>query len=232
MEEIVKFLIPRVSKEGHTIMALAAIIALLAFMFSDALGWICLIGTIFCFYFFRDPQRVTPVDGSLIVSPADGVVTAIEEGVDFPEELDSQSKNGTRVSIFLSVFDVHVNRVPTSGIVTKTSYRPGKFINASLDKSSKDNERQSVLVSTIDGREVAFVQIAGLIARRIVCNLNEGDQVRGGARYGIIKFGSRVDVFLPEGVKPSVLVGQIMIGGETIIASLTGEQKVIKGVVE
>ncbi len=232
MEEIIKFLIPRISKEGYTIIALACIITLLSFMFFDSFGWICLVLAIFCVFFFRDPQRITPVDDYLVVSPADGIVTAIEEGADFPEELDSQSKKGTRVSIFLNVFNVHVNRIPVTGIVTKTSYRPGKFINASLDKSSKDNERQSVLINTVDGREVGLVQIAGLIARRIICNLNEGDQVKSGARYGIIKFGSRVDVFLPEGVKPSVLLGQTMIGGETVIARLNGEQKSIIGITE
>jgi phosphatidylserine decarboxylase len=127
---------------------------------------------------------------------------------------------------------VHVNRIPVTGIVTKTSYRPGKFINASLDKSSKDNERQSVLINTVDGREVGLVQIAGLIARRIVCNVKDGDQVKAGSRYGIIKFGSRVDVFLPEGVEPAVLVGQTMVGGETVIARLNGEQKMITGTTE
>ncbi len=232
MEDIITFLIPRISKEGHVIIALACIITLLSFMFFDGFGWICLILTIFCIFFFRDPQRITPVDDYLVISPADGIVTAIEEHADFPEELEAQSKKGTRVSVFLNVFNVHVNRIPVTGIVTKKSYRPGKFINAALDKSSKDNERQSVLINTVDGREVGLIQIAGFIARRIVCNLTEGDQVKSGARYGIIKFGSRVDVFLPEGVKPSVLIGQTVIGGETVIARLNGEQKSIIGVTE
>ncbi len=232
MEEIIKFLMPRINKEGYNIIIFAFAITFLCLMFFDSFGWVCLIGAIFCVYFFRDPERITPVDDHLVISPADGVVSAIERNADFPEELQAQSKTGTRVSIFLNVFNVHVNRIPVTGIVTKAAYRPGKFINASLDKSSKDNERQSVLINTVDGREVGLVQIAGLIARRIVCNVKDGDQVKGGSRYGIIKFGSRVDVFLPEGVEPAVLVGQTMVGGETVIARLNGEQKMITGTTE
>lgn len=232
MEEILKFLIPRINKEGYSIIILAGIIALLGLIFFDKLGLVCLLGFLFCLYFFRDPERVTPVNDHLVISPADGIVSGIERNIAFPEELKVSNKSGTRVSIFLNVFDVHVNRVPVSGIVVRESYRNGKFINASLDKASKDNERQSVLINTVDGREVAVVQIAGLIARRIVCHLKEGDNVKAGSRYGIIKFGSRVDVYLPEGVEPAVLVGQRMLGGETIIACLNGEQKKIYGVVE
>ena len=229
MEEILKFLTPKISKEGYSIIVLAGIIAAVGLIFFDKIGLILLVGFIFCVYFFRDPDRIVQIDPALVYSPADGIVSAIERHVEFPEELNVKNRFGTRVSIFLNVFNVHVNRVPVSGIVVKESYRPGKFINASLDKSSKDNERQSVLISTDDGKEIAVVQIAGLIARRIVCNLKEGDSVKGGDRYGIIKFGSRLDVFLPEGIEPTVLVGQTMIGGESIIARLDGEQKVIEG---
>ncbi len=232
MEEILKFLTPRISKEGYSIIVLAGIIAAVGLIFFDKLGLVFVLGFIFCVYFFRDPERVTPIDTNIVCSPADGVVSAIERHVEFPEELGVKNRFGTRVSIFLNVFNVHVNRIPVSGIVIKESYRPGKFINASLDKSSKDNERQSVLISTNDGKEIAVVQIAGLIARRIVCNLKDGDSVNAGARYGIIKFGSRLDVFLPEGIEPMVLVGQTMIGGESIIARLDGEQKAIEGVTE
>jgi len=232
MEEILKFLTPRISKEGYPIIVIAGVIAAMGLIFFDKLGMLLLIGFIFCVYFFRDPERITPLDKNLVVSPADGVVSAIERNVEYPEELGVGEKLGTRVSIFLNVFNVHVNRIPVSGIVVKESYRPGKFINASLDKSSKDNERQSVLISTLDGKEVAVVQIAGLIARRIVCRVKDGDSVKGGSRYGIIKFGSRLDVFLPQGVEPQVLIGQTMIGGETIVASLSGEQKVIEGTTE
>ena len=229
MEEILKFLTPRISKEGYTIIVLAGIITIIGLIFFDKLGLVLLVGFVFCVYFFRDPERTTPIDTNLVVSPADGVVSAIERHVEFPVELGIEDRFGTRVSIFLNVFNVHVNRVPVSGIVVKESYRPGKFINASLDKSSKDNERQSVLISTNDGKEIAVVQIAGLIARRIVCNLKDGDSVKAGSRYGIIKFGSRLDVFLPEGVEPAVLIGQTMIGGESIIARLDGEQKTLEG---
>ncbi len=232
MEEMLKFLTPRISKEGYTIIVLAGIIAAVGLIFFDTLGLVLLVGFVFCVYFFRDPERVTPIDQNLVVSPADGVVSAIERHIEFPEELGVKDRFGTRVSIFLNVFNVHVNRVPISGIVVKESYKPGKFINASLDKSSKDNERQSVLISTNDGREIAVVQIAGLIARRIVCNLKDGDTVKAGSRYGIIKFGSRLDVFLPEGVEPAVLIGQTMIGGESIIARLNGNQKAIEGTTE
>lgn len=232
MEEILKFLTPRLSKEGYAIIVLAGFIAVVGLILFDKLGLILLVGFVFCVYFFRDPERVTPIDKNLVVSPADGVVSAIERHVEFPEELGVKDKFGTRVSIFLNVFNVHVNRVPVSGIVLKESYRPGKFINATLDKSSKDNERQSVLISTNDGKEIAVVQIAGLIARRIVCNLKNGDSITAGSRYGIIKFGSRLDVFLPEGIEPTVIVGQTMIGGETVVARLNGDQNAIEGIIE
>lgn len=229
MEEIIKFLTPRISKEGYSIIAFAAILAILGLFFFDSLGFIFVIGFIFCVYFFRDPERITPISDDLIVSPADGIVTAVERNTPYPEEFGDNGKVGTRISIFLNVFNVHVQRVPVNGIVTKEVYRPGKFINATLDKSSKDNERHSVLVTTQNGKEVAFIQIAGLIARRIICNLKTGDSVKAGMRYGIIKFGSRLDVFLPEGVEPTVLLGQTMIGGETVLANLENhkQQKLI-----
>ena len=229
MEEIIKFLTPRISKEGYTIIFLAGVFAVLGLMFFDKIGLVFIVLFLFCIYFFRDPERVTPMDENLVISPADGVVSKIDRNISYPFELNGQNKIGTRVSIFLNVFNVHVNRVPATGIIVKESYRAGKFINASLDKASEDNERQSVLMTTTKGHEIAFVQIAGLIARRIVCKLKEGDNVNAGARYGIIKFGSRLDVYLPEGIEPSVIVGQTMIGGESIIAKLDGNQKEITG---
>lgn len=231
MDEIIKFLTPRIHKEGYTIILLAGAIALLALLYFDSLGLIFLVLFLFCMYFFRDPERVTPVDENIVVSPADGIVSAIEKDVEYPEELGIK-KVGTRVSIFLNVFNVHVNRVPISGIVTKQAYRPGKFINATLDKSSKDNERNSVLVNSTTGHDIAFVQIAGLIARRIICNIKDGDNIKAGTRYGIIKFGSRLDIFLPEGIEPSVIIGQTMIGGESVIARLNGEQYKISGSID
>ena len=229
MNDIIKFLIPRISKYGHSIIAIAFIIMICAWIFFDSIAWICLLGVIFCVYFFRDPERVTPVGDHFIISPADGVITSIEYNAHYPEELGVEDKIGTKVSIFLNVFNVHVNRIPVKGIVTKTAYRHGKFINASLDKSSTDNERQSVLISTVDGKDIALVQIAGLIARRIICNTNEGDSVEVGSRYGIIKFGSRVDVYLPSEIEPRVIIGQTMIGGETLIAQLDGKQHKVTG---
>jgi phosphatidylserine decarboxylase len=223
MEDIIKFLIPRISKEGYPILMVAGILTLAVWLFFDNWAFIPLLGLIFSIYFFRDPVRFTPVTPHLIISPADGIVSAIDRNIDYPEELGS-NKKGTRISIFLNVFNVHVNRMPISGIITKSSYRPGKFINASLDKASVDNERQSLLITTPEGDELALVQIAGLIARRIVCNAKEGDQLEVGSRYGIIRFGSRVDLYLPEGIEPKVLVGQTTIGGETVLANLEGAQ--------
>ncbi len=181
-----------------------------------------------CVYFFRDPARVTPVGEGLIVSPADGVVQMIEQAVP-PAELDMGPEALTRVSVFMNVFNVHVNRVPADGVITKLSYRPGKFINASLDKASVDNERQSVRMTMTGGQDIAFVQIAGLIARRILCELVVDRQVRAGERFGMIRFGSRVDVYLPKGLAPLVCVGQTSIAGETVLADLSSGESHRKG---
>jgi phosphatidylserine decarboxylase len=196
---------------------------------STPLGWIGFVLTLWCIFFFRDPNRTVPVGDNLIVSPADGIVQSIVT-VKAPRELDMQDETMTRVSIFLNVFDVHVNRVPTNGVIDKMVYHHGKFLNASLDKASDDNERQSVkMTTTFGGHKLAFVQIAGLIARRIVCDLKEGQNVRIGDRYGIIRFGSRVDLYLPSEIAPQILVGQRMIGGETIIADLDSKQQKLIG---
>lgn len=218
----IKTQIPPISEGGYSIIAVVAIVTLILFMVFDKVGWIGLLALVFCLYFFRDPERVTPF-GDVVVSPADGKVVAIVKQ-QAPKELGLGNKEFTRVSIFLSVFDVHVNRIPVNGIIKKLHYHPGKFLNAELDKASKDNERQSVLIETADKKQFGLVQIAGLIARRIVCDLDEGQSVQAGQRYGLIKFGSRVDVYLPAGVEPSVLVGQMAIGGETILAHLTAAQ--------
>jgi phosphatidylserine decarboxylase len=162
---------------------------------------------------------VTPDNDGLIVSPGDGIVTKIEKAIP-PHELKWTKKPLTRISIFLNVFDVHVNRIPVDGVITRIQYHPGKFINASLDKASEFNERNSLLIQTPDGQEVLVVQIAGLIARRILCEKRAGENVKAGETFGIIRFGSRVDLYLPEGVVPQVLEGQRMIGGETIMADL------------
>jgi phosphatidylserine decarboxylase len=196
---------------------------LLAVMLGLAVGpwlaWIGLAFTLFCLYFFRDPERVAPARRSAVVAPADGRVVSVAPAVP-PSELGLGTVPRWRVSIFLSVLNVHVNRVPVDAVVTRIAYRHGAFVSASLDKASEDNERNAIALRLPDGKEIAVVQIAGLIARRILCSLREGDTVRGGDRFGIIRFGSRTDIYLPEGIRPLVSVGQTMIGGETVIADL------------
>lgn len=173
----------------------------------------------FCLYFFRDPKRTPPAREGLVLAPADGRVVSVEK-VAPPVELGMGDTPVWRVAIFLSVLDVHINRMPVAGTVRRVAYHPGKFLNASLDKASVENERNAVSITLPDGRMVAVVQIAGLIARRIVCYAKPGDKVEAGERFGLIRFGSRTDVYLPPGVSPDVEVGQTMIGGETVVALL------------
>ena len=186
------------------------------------LAWLALIFVLFCLYFFRDPERVPPGRPNAVLAPADGHVVSVVPAVP-PLELGLGPAPRWRVAIFLSVLDVHVNRLPVDGTVTRIAYRHGKFLNAAVDKASDDNERNALALRMNDGREIAVVQIAGLIARRILCDVREGDAVRAGARFGIIRFGSRTDLYLPEGVRPLVAEGQTMIGGETVIADLTAD---------
>ena len=209
--------------EGRRFVAIFAAITLGLFLIWQPLGWIGVGLTVWCYYFFRDPVRVTPVREGLIVSPADGVVSLIERAVP-PAELGMADAPLTRVSVFMSVFNCHVNRAPVAGRVTAIAYRPGKFLNASLDKASADNERNSLCLEMADGRQVAVVQIAGLVARRIVCFTREGDRLPTGARFGLIRFGSRLDVYLPEGVAPLVALGQTMVAGETVLADLGSDE--------
>jgi len=192
---------------------------LLGFVVSAWLAWAGALFTLFCLYFFRDPERVPPARPGAVVAPADGRVVSVMQAVP-PAELGLGDGLRWRVAIFLSVLDVHVNRMPASGTVTRIAYRHGKFVNASMDKASEHNERNALALRLPDGREMAIVQIAGLIARRIVCQVREGDSVIGGNRFGIIRFGSRTDLYLPEGVRPLVEVGQLTIGGETVLAEL------------
>lgn len=184
------------------------------------LAWLAGLFALFCCYFFRDPERVAPSRPGVLLAPADGKVVSVAPAVP-PPELGLGPMARWRVGIFLSVLDVHVNRVPADGTVTRIAYRHGAFVNASLDKASDENERNALAIRLTDGREIAVVQIAGLIARRIICDLREGDVVHAGARFGIISFGSRTDLYLPEGVRPLVVEGQTMIGGETVIAAVT-----------
>jgi phosphatidylserine decarboxylase len=183
------------------------------------LVWLGLIFTLFCLYFFRDPERVPPPRAGLFLAPADGRVVSVKQATP-PAELGLGSELRWKVSIFLSVLDVHVNRVPADGVVTRIAYHHGAFVSASLDKASEANERNALAIRLPNGQEIAVVQIAGLIARRILCSVREGDPVIAGDRFGIIRFGSRTDLYLPEGVQPLVSEGQTMIGGETVIAEL------------
>ena len=201
------------------------------------LGWPLLLASLGVFAFFRDPERVVPQSADLIVSPADGLVTLIQQ-VPPPAELqvaDGQGLAGlpaeplTRVSIFMSVFDVHINRAPIGGTIARVVYIPGKFVNADLDKASEENERQHVLIERADGVRVAFTQIAGLVARRIVPFIKPGDIIAKGQRVGLIRFGSRVDVYFPQGTESKVLLGQKVIAGETVLAEI-GKQGLIEGV--
>jgi phosphatidylserine decarboxylase len=206
-----------IHREGYIFIISFAAITFLFASFSSALGWVGFVFTVYCAYFFRNPDRFTPVEDGLIVSPADGVVQRITEATP-PQELELGDETMIRVSVFLNIFNVHVNRIPATGKILALHYNPGKFFNASLDKASIYNERQSVLMETTGGHKIVFVQIAGLVARRIVCDLEEGTDVSVGSRYGIIRFGSRVDIYLP--LKTAILVteGQTCVGGETIIA--------------
>lgn len=199
-----------------------AVAVILGFLWAP-LFWLGLVATAWCVYFFRDPPRTTPLRSGLVISPADGRVRAIEQ-IPPLDELEMGESPVHRVSIFLNIFDVHVNRAAIDGTVGKLVYRPGKFFNASLDKASKDNERQAVRLDTTDGRHLGMVQIAGLVARRIICELELGQQVRAGERFGLIRFGSRADIYLPPGVVPLVAVGQRTLAGETVIADLASDE--------
>jgi phosphatidylserine decarboxylase len=206
--------------EGRKFVAIFAAITLVLFVIEDLLGWIGVGLTIWCYYFFRDPDRVVPDHEGLVVSPADGVVSLIGPAVP-PRELGLPEEPLTRVSVFMSVFNCHVNRAPVAGKVEKIAYRPGKFLNASMDKASDDNERNSLVIRMEDDRVLTVTQIAGLVARRIVTFTQDGAVLDRGERFGLIRFGSRLDIYLPDGVAPSVKIGQTMIAGETIIADLS-----------
>ncbi len=227
----VKWRWPSVHPEGRKYVLIAAVItAFFAFMAWETLAWPMGLVTLWVASFFRDPVRMTPQGEGLIVAPADGLVTMIER-VELPPELRGPNGLGdrplVRVSIFMSVFDVHINRTPIAGTIRQVVYISGKFLNADLDKASDENERQHIVVEGLDGQRVGFTQIAGLVARRIVSFVKPGDFAAAGQRVGLIRFGSRVDVFLPEGIEPQVALGQRSVAGETIlgrpgIAAATG----------
>ena len=212
--------IPPIHPEGYPFIGGFALASLILFWIWTPLGWIGTVLTVWCALFFRDPVRVTPIRDGIVVAPADGRVSRIVNAV-APKELELGERPLPRVSIFMSVFDCHVNRSPLAGKIERMIYHHGAFLNADLDKASEDNERNCLVIASEIGR-IAVVQIAGLIARRIVCFVREGSTVGAGERIGMIRFGSRVDVYLPEGVRPLIAEGQTAIAGETVIADLGG----------
>lgn len=228
MHDMLKVVAVPIHREGWRFIAIFLVIALFLWWLWTPLLVVGLLLTAWCVYFFRDPERTTPTREGLVISPADGVVQMIEE-VAPPAELAMGEEPRTRISVFMNVFNVHVNRIPVDGTIIRLAYRPGKFVNASLDKASVDNERQAVRMVSKGGQEIAFVQIAGLIARRILCTLSNDQTVRAGERFGMIRFGSRVDVFLPKGVEPMVCVGQTTIAGETVLADLQSDAEAFSG---
>ena len=229
IKSIVSYLRFPIHPAGWVFITLFAIGALVLALFSTYLGILGFALTVWCIFFFRDPLRVTPLNPGFIVSPGDGVISKIAKVLP-PFELGLGDEERWRISVFLSVFNVHVNRIPIAGLISKMHYHEGLFLNATLDKASEDNERQMVTIKTDGGQLVGVVQIAGLIARRILCDVNEGQRVETGERFGIIRFGSRVDVFLPVGVNPLVMEGQIAVGGETIFADLNSKEEARAGV--
>ena len=207
-----------ISPEGYPFIGAFALVSLVLFWLWSPLGWLGTLATIWCAYFFRDPPRVTPVREGLVVAPADGRISQVTSAIP-PNDLDLGSRPLPRISIFMSVFDCHVNRSPAAGKIEKIVYHPGKFLNADLDKASVDNERNCLVIATPSAR-VAVIQIAGLVARRIVCFVRPGQSIGAGERFGMIRFGSRLDVYLPEGATPLVATGQTSIAGETVLADL------------
>jgi len=212
-----------VHRDGHKFITIAVVLALVFLVLWPPLGWLLVIVALFIAYFFRDPERVTPMRDGLVVAPADGRVTSIEI-VRPPIETGLGDAERQRVSIFLSVLDVHINRAPVAGRIKRSVYVPGAFVNAALDKASDENERRAIVIEQADGTEIAVVQIAGLIARRIVTFKGEGESLGAGERFGLIRFGSRVDVYLPPGRTALIAVGQTAVGGETVLADLKSSE--------
>lgn len=237
VKKAVSVICPPINAAGWPFIFIFALVTIILSFIWDFLGVVGLLLTIWCFYFFRDPARVTPSREGLIISPACGIVQGIVSNVSLPKELDEAETDDddyTRVSIFLSVFDVHVNRFPVAGKVIQKTYQPGAFVNAAFDKASEENERASVLFETeYKGKkyEMAVVQIAGWVARRIINEATKDKQYLTGERFGIIRFGSRVDVYLPKGIEPLVSIGQKMIEGETVLADLGSKESQRIGVI-
>jgi phosphatidylserine decarboxylase len=209
-----------IHREGYPFIGGFALASLVLLWLWPPLGWLAVLATLWCAYFFRDPPRVTPVRDGIVVAPADGRVSHIANAVP-PKELELGERPLPRISIFMSVFDCHVNRSPVAGRIERIVYRAGKFLSADLDKASDDNERNAFVIVSTTGERIAVIQIAGLVARRIVSFTREGEAIAAGQRIGMIRFGSRVDVYLPEGTRPLAAEGQTAIAGETVLADLT-----------
>jgi len=220
---MLKIVFVPIHRAGWPFIACFAAAAVGLWLVAMPLGLFGCVLTLWCVYFFRNPDRMTPTREGLVISPADGVVQMIAKASP-PPELEMGDEPRTRVAVFMNVFNVHVNRAPVSGTISAVRYHPGKFLNASLDKASEFNERMSLKITQDNGTEVAFVQIAGLVARRILCFVKEGVNIKAGERFGLIRFGSRVDIYLPDGVEPLVSVGQTTIGGETVIADMGSKE--------
>jgi phosphatidylserine decarboxylase len=212
-----KYLMPKIHKDGIFILIVSAIVSVLIAIMSEFLGILALIFTIAVFYFFRDPDRIIPDKKNIVVAPADGIIQKIIKLAP-PKELEMQDDACRRISILIRPFDVHVNRIPIEGEIKKVVYKPGKNVNLAMEKESEDNEKNMVMLETKNKKHIGITQIAGLVNRRIVCDIEEGDTLTTGQRFGIIKFGSRVDLYLPLNYKVDVKEGQTMIGGETIVA--------------
>ncbi len=209
-----------IHKEGYKFIFIFAFATIILALLSDTLGLIGLVATIWCVFFFRDPVRVVPNIENVVVSPADGVVTKIDYNVSAPSEISLKGKKFIKISVFLNVFNVHVNRVPAAGTIEKVVYVPGKFLSANMEEAGEENERNIAHLKTNNKKDIIFSQVAGLVARRIVSDLQDNQKVNTGDKYGIIRFGSRMDIYLPKDTKIISQVGQTMIGGETIIANL------------
>jgi phosphatidylserine decarboxylase len=220
-ESIRRLFVP-IHKEGYPFILIGVILLVLGFLWWEPLGWIFAILTLWVCYFFRDPERITPVRDGLVVSPADGRVSQVMAAVP-PPELGLPPETMQRVSIFMNVFDCHVNRAPVAGQIARVVYTPGLFLNADLDKASEDNERSAMVIET-GGAAVGVVQIAGLVARRIVSFVRAGDAIGAGERFGLIRFGSRVDVYLPTSARVLVGAGQLSVAGETVLADLSADE--------
>jgi phosphatidylserine decarboxylase len=227
---VLKHVLHPIHPDGRKFVALFVVVTLVLFVLWQPLGWVGAIASAWCIYFFRDPPRVTPQRAGLVVAPADGLVVSVGPGLP-PVELEMGIEPMTKIGIFLNVFDVHINRMPIAGTVERTRYHKGQFLNASFDKASELNERMALRLTTHDGSAVGVVQIAGLVARRIVCEASAGQRYETGERFGLIRFGSRTDLYLPASWSVQVSVGQHMIGGETVVADALSAEPQRQGII-